>query len=53
MVEFTTELNPGTSEPVVLRGGNCNSDNPAGKRWDNGAANAYSNYGFRATLFLK
>lgn len=51
--EFTTELNPGTSETVVLRGGSYNSYSPAGDRWDNGSGVAYSNYGFRATLFLK
>ena len=52
--EFTTELNPGTSETVVLRGGNNNLDNtPAGHRWDNHSGSADSNYGFRATLFLK
>ena len=32
--EFTTELNPGTSETVVLRGGNYYNDGPAGYRWD-------------------
>ena len=48
--EFTTELNPGTSETVVLRG---NYGCPAGYRWDYGSGNAYSYYGFRATLFLK
>ena len=51
--EFTTELNPGTSEPVVLRGG-LNFDNfPAGYRWDNNSGYASSHFGFRATLFLK
>ncbi len=50
--EFTTELNPGTSETVVLRGGYYN-DFPAGYRWDNVSGFAYSFYGFRATLFLK
>ena len=51
--EFTTELNPGTSETVVLRGG-VNGDNvPAGDRWDNVSGHASSGYGFRATLFLK
>ena len=50
--EFTTELNPGMSETVVLRGGNsCNV--PAGYRWDNCSGSACSSYGFRATLFLK
>ena len=51
--EFTTELNPGTSETVVLRGGHFYYNNPAGHRWDNDSGRAYSIYGFRATLFLK
>ena len=50
--EFTTELNPGTSETVVLRGG-YNVNGPAGLRWDDGSGGAYVDYGFRATLFLK
>ena len=50
--EFTTELNPGTSETVVLRGGHYDN-HPAGYRWDIGSGNANSYYGFRATLFLK
>ena len=50
--EFTTELNPGTSETVVLRGGVYDSD-PAGSRWGNGSGFAYLIFGFRATLFLK
>ena len=51
--EFTTELNPGTSETVVLRGGNYYDNGPAGDRWDNDSGDANSYYGFRATLFLK
>ena len=53
--EFTTELNPGTSETVVVRGGRYNyyHDDPAGYRWDVSSGSAYVNYGFRATLFLK
>ena len=51
--EFTTELNPGTSETVVLRGGYYNSLFPAGYRWDNGSGGAIIDRGFRATLFLK
>ena len=51
--EFTTELNPGMSETVVLRGGNNNNYGPAGYRWDDGSGSAVSYYGFRATLFLK
>lgn len=55
--EFTTELNPGTSETVVLRGGDYNyyhyGLSPAGYRWDRDSGDAYIGYGFRATLFLK
>ena len=52
--EFTTELNPGTSETVVLRGGLYSySDYPAGYRWDSYSGLAYINLGIRATLFLK
>lgn len=52
--EFTTELNPGTSETVVLRGGDYYYVGvPAGYRWDVVSGNANINYGFRATLFLK
>lgn len=51
--EFTTELNPGTSETVVLRGGLYYSNGPAGYRWDNVSGYAYIFSGFRATLFLK
>lgn len=53
--EFTTELNPGTSETVVLRGGYYiyNGYSPAGYRWDSGSGCAYVHRGFRATLFLK
>lgn len=51
--EFTTELNPGTSETVVLRGGRYNYGDPAGLRWDINSGYAYIIYGFRATLFLK
>lgn len=51
--EFTTELNPGTSETVVLRGGYYYCGGPAGYRWDSASGNAYIDHGFRATLFLK
>ena len=51
--EFTTELNPGTSETVVLRGGGYHSGIPAGYRWDVYSGYANIDYGFRATLFLK
>ena len=52
--EFTTELNPNTSEAVMLRG--CHYYNlnfPAGYRWDAGSGSAWDYYGFRSTLFLK
>ena len=51
--EFTTELNPGTSETVVLRGGDYHNNGPAGYRWDYLSGYASIFYGFRATLFLK
>lgn len=51
--EFTTELNPGTSETVVLRGGGYDNYGPAGHRWDDDSGGADVDYGFRATLFLK
>lgn len=51
--EFTTELNPGTSETVVLRGGDYYNIGPAGRRWDIRSGNADIYIGFRATLFLK
>lgn len=51
--EFTTELNPGTSETVVVRGGGYYNNVPAGYRWDDGSGYAGISYGFRATLFLK
>ena len=51
--EFTTELNPGTSEAVVFRGGRYYGDAPAGVRWDSTSGNASMYDGFRATLFLK
>ena len=52
--EFTTELNPGTSETVVLRGGVYNYGySPAGYRWDSVSGGANVDNGFRATLFLK
>ena len=51
--EFTTELNPNTSEAVVVRGGNYNNvSSPAGYRWDIPSYNAIYDYGFRSTLFL-
>ena len=50
--EFTTELNPGASETVVLRGGYYDGY-PAGYRWDDGSGRADIDHGFRATLFLK
>lgn len=51
--EFTTELNPGSSETVVLRGGGYYTSVPAGHRWDSSSGGASVRYGFRATLFLK
>ena len=38
--EFTTELNPGSSETVVLRGGDYNNYGPAGHRGDSSSGYA-------------
>ena len=51
--EFTTEVMPSTSEPVVLRGGYYLINGPSGQRYDNITSDAYNYRGFRATLFLK
>ena len=51
--EFTTEVMPSTSEPLVLRGGHYYYGTPAGRRGDYGTSDAYSTHGLRATLFLK
>jgi len=51
--EFTTEVMPSTSEPEVLRGGNYGDGTPAGPRGDITTSGVSSNFGFRATLFLK
>ena len=53
VVEFTTEVMPSTSEPVVIRGGIYYDYGPAGRRCDGTTSYAYSDYGLRATLFLK
>ena len=53
VTEFTTELNPNTSEAVVLRGGYYSLSTPAGYRWDGNSGGAWDGYGFRSTLFLK
>ena len=53
VVEFTTEVMPSTSEPVVLHGGSYCYSITAGQRFDNHTSYATSDVGFRATLFLK
>ena len=53
VAEFTTEVMPSTSEPVVLRGGGYDYAIPAGQRSDLSTSYAYSLHGLRATLFLK
>ena len=51
--EFTTEVMPSTSEPVVLRGGYFGNYYPAGQRGDISIIGVSSNFGLRITLFLK
>ena len=53
VVEFTTEVIPSTSDPVVFRGGYYGDTNPAGQRYDTTTSSGGSVYGLRATLFLK
>ncbi len=55
IAEFTTELNPNTSEESILRGdfyGYYGYYRPSGYRWDVPCSSALNNYGFRSTLFL-
>ena len=53
VAEFTTEINPGTGESVVGRGGFISSTFSAGYRVDNNPSSFGSQCSFRATLFLK
>ena len=54
VTEFTTEINPGTgAQSCCAVGTTSTGNNPAGNRFDGNAGGSYSNYGFRATLFLK
>ena len=53
VAEFTTEVMPSTSEPLVLRGGHYRYNFPAGLRCDIDTSNADTHHGLRATLFLK
>ena len=52
VAEFTTEVMPNTSEPVVVRGGHYNTNGLAGRRLDYSTSIAYDYVGFRVTLFL-
>ena len=54
VAEFTTELNLGTADNIVLHGGGYdNVPRPAGYRWDGNPSYSNTFVGFRATLFLK
>ena len=53
VAEFTTELNPNTPEPVILRGSRYNDTFPAGSRWDTHSGVMGATCGLRTTLFLK
>ena len=53
VLEFTTEVIPNTSEPVVLHGGNYYNTFPAGRRGDVSTSLASGFYGLHSTLFLK
>ena len=52
--EFTTEINPGTGQSIVLRGSHYNDHmGLAGGRWDDIPSISGTSCGFRTTLFLK
>ena len=53
VAEFTTELNPNTSETVVLRGGSYYYNSAAGGRSDYNACYAYSNWRFSCHFIPK
>ena len=53
VAEFTTEVMPSTSEPVVMRGGIYFYYSPAGRRLDTTTSGFDIYRGLRATLFLK
>ena len=53
VAEFTTEVMPNTSEPMVLRAGHYGYFFPAGQRSDLKLSVSTKFLGFRATLFLK
>lgn len=53
VAEFTTELNPGTTEPCVLRGIDYYWNGPSGSRCDYTTEFEGASSGFRITLFLK
>ena len=48
--EFTTEIQPETREPLIIRGGAYQRGGTAAYKWD---VTSDKKYGFRATLFLK
>ena len=50
--EFTTEINPNTSEAIILRGGCYLEHSSAGTRFDTNFSNSESHWGIRATLFI-
>ena len=53
VAEFTTEINPDTSETLIVRGGSYSNSSAAGERYDVNAGISGPTLGFRATLFLK
>ena len=54
VMEFTTELKPGTDNTIILRGGHgMDNVTPAGARVDAPCYFSYSGFGFRSTLFLE
>lgn len=54
VAEYTTEIVPGASKGIILRGGSFYSTySPAGCRVNFSITSIYDTFGFRATLFLE
>ena len=54
VAEYTTEIVPGASEGIIMRGGSFYSTySPAGCRMNFSITSIYDTFGFRATLFLE
>lgn len=53
VAEFTTEIVPNSSEPIIMHGGDYTYNKPAGYSFDGDSLVSFDIIGLRATLFLK